>query len=126
MRARRDNAQVLPLVLVVLALTVGVVIVVGRLGVRAQQRAQAHTAADAAALAGAAEGRGAAEELARVNGAVLIGYEVDGAEVQVEVRVGDATASARSLRTSGVIPTTYSGSDVSRPARRGGTVSRGP
>lgn len=119
MRARRDNAQVLPLVLVVLALAVVAVLLVGRLGARAQQRAQARTAADAAALAGAAEGRGAAEELARVNGGRLIGYEVDGAEVQVEVRVGDATASARSMRTSGPIPTTYSGPDGSRPARRG-------
>ena len=68
------------------------------LGVLALHRAQARSAADAAALAGVAEGRAAADEVARSNGAVLESFVADGTDVEVRVRVGSTHATARARR----------------------------
>jgi hypothetical protein len=75
----------------------GLVVGFGRLGAVTADRARAMAAADAAALAGAAEGERAARTLALDNGADITDYVVDGAEVQVSVRLGRATATARAV-----------------------------
>ncbi|HYF47045.1 MAG TPA: M15 family metallopeptidase [Acidimicrobiales bacterium] len=95
MRARGDEGQALPLVLVVVAAAVGAMLLLGALGGRALQGAQAQTAADAAALAGAAEGPEAAAELARLNGSATTGVEGGVGDATVAVRVGQAGAVAR-------------------------------
>lgn len=59
------------------------------------ERQRARTAADAAALAGVADGRGAAVELARANGGVLVAWSESNDVVTVTVRVGDRAATAR-------------------------------
>ncbi len=66
---REERGSVLPLMAVAIVVLGGAVLLVGRLGVAATDRAGARAAADAAALAGAAEGEGPARELAAVNGA---------------------------------------------------------
>ena len=104
MRARADRGQVLPLLVLILVAAVGVALVVGRMGARADDRARAATAADAAALAGAADGRGAAADLAAANGGVLESFEVDGDTVTVVVAVGAMRASASAERTGGIVP----------------------
>ena len=95
MRCRTERGQALPLVLVIMAAAVGAMLLLGGLGRRAVEGAQAQTAADAAALAGAAEGPPAAEELARLNGSPSA--DVTGAvgDATVTVRVGGADAVAR-------------------------------
>ena len=80
--------------IVVGALLAGMVQLVVLLG----QRTQAQNAADAAALAGVIDGRSAANEVTASNEATIIGYFDGGAWVDVEVRVGRATARARALR----------------------------
>jgi hypothetical protein len=94
-RCRTERGQALPLVLVIMAAAVGAMLLLGGLGRRAVEGAQAQTAADAAALAGAAEGPPAAEELARLNGSPSA--DVTGAvgDATVTVRVGGADAVAR-------------------------------
>jgi hypothetical protein len=57
--------------------------------------ARARSAADAAALASVEGGPSAAEQLASANGATLVTWAQVGTDVVVEVRVGDAVASAR-------------------------------
>jgi outer membrane lipoprotein SlyB len=99
MRAgRRDGGQVTPLVAVLVLAAALAVVVLGQLGGRAVERAQARTAADAAALAGAADGHEAATAVARRNQAQLIAWNDDGTFVEVEVIVGDARAHARAER----------------------------
>ena len=99
MRAREaDGGQVAPLVAVLVLLAALTVVVLGHVGGRAVEHAQARTAADAAALAGAAEGRDAAVALARRNRAELLTWLDDGTFVEVVVTVGDARASARAER----------------------------
>jgi Tfp pilus assembly protein PilV len=82
-------------VLVTLAITAAIVLglvpVLGDL----TDRQQARSAADAAALAGVTGGRAAAENLAAVNDAVLVGWSRSGREVTVTVQVGDQTVTAR-------------------------------
>ena len=95
MRARGEDGQALPLVLLVVAAAVGAMLLLGALGARALQGAQAQTAADAAALAGAAEGPDAAEELARLNGSAPTGVQGGVGDATVSVRVGPADAVAR-------------------------------
>ena len=56
---------------------------------------RARSAADAAALASLEGGRAAAEELATTNGATVVSWAQVGSDVVVEVRVGDAVATAR-------------------------------
>jgi hypothetical protein len=79
----------------------GAVLLIGRLGVAATDRAGARTAADAAALAGAAEGEGPARELAAVNGAEMRSFEAEGTDARVEVELGTARAVARARRSHG-------------------------
>ncbi len=82
--------------LVVLGLVAAAVgaLLLAHLAGRAQVMAQAQTAADAAALAGAPAGRGAAEELAVANGAVLREFEVTAGSARVEVTLGGERAVA--------------------------------
>jgi hypothetical protein len=94
-----DRGQATPLV-AVLVLLVGLLgLGLGRLGSAAVVSARASTAADAAALAGAADGVDAARAVAAANGGRLVRFHLTrgGGEVEVTVRLGDATrvASAR-------------------------------
>jgi hypothetical protein len=79
----------------------GAVVLLGRVGGAAVDRASARTAADAAALAGAAEGRAAAERLATADGGRIVSYRQQGMETEVRVRVGQASALARARRDAG-------------------------
>ena len=101
MRARSDRAQLAPLYALIVLIAGGAMILLAHLGVLAVHRAHARTAADAAALAGAAEGRDAADEVARANGAVLESFVAIGADVEVRVRVGSTHATARAQREGG-------------------------
>ena len=100
-RARRadDRGQATPLAAALLAIVVVAMVGLVPDGRVLADRAAARTAADAAALAAAAEGEGAARTLAADNGAELLEYRRDGAEVVVRVRVGDADAWARARST---------------------------
>ncbi|HET9542190.1 MAG TPA: M15 family metallopeptidase, partial [Acidimicrobiales bacterium] len=95
MRCRTERGQALPLMLVIMAAAVGAMLLLGGLGRRAVEGAQAQTAADAAALAAAAEGPPAAEELARLNGSTPADVEGTVGDATVTVRVGGADAVAR-------------------------------
>lgn len=95
---RGDGGQLLPLYAVIVLVAAGSMLLVVHLGVLAVHRAQARSAADAAALAGAAEGRAAADEVARRNGAVLESFVADGTDVEVRVRVVSTHATARARR----------------------------
>ena len=79
------------------------VLLVGRLGVAATDRAGARTAADAAALAGAAAGEGPAGELAAANGAEMTSFEAEATDALVEVELGTARAVARARRSHGAV-----------------------
>ena len=94
-RFGRDHGQTVPLVAVVLVTLALVAILVAQVGRKASEQAQARTAADAAALAGVRGSRPEAEAIASANRAVLTGYVETDDDVVVEVRVGDARASAR-------------------------------
>ncbi len=98
---RDERGSVLPLMVVAVLLVGAIVVLVGRLGAAAAQRAAARAAADAAALAGAADGEGSARELAQANGAEVTRYEVEGSDALVEVRLGGARAVGRARRSSG-------------------------
>lgn len=93
-----DRGQVLPLVAIALVIAAAALVVLGHVGRTATVRARAQTAADAAALAGATDGRSGAEDLAEANGAELVSFEADGAEVQVVVERDDVRATARARR----------------------------
>ncbi len=94
-----ERGSVTPLVALVMVAVGGLCVGLGRLGGDAVAVARAQTAADAAALAGAADGEDAARSLANANGAVLVAFRAEGAEVQVRTRVGDAEAEARAARS---------------------------
>ena len=98
---RHEEGSVLPLVAAAMMLAGLLALGLGRVGQATVSRASARTAADAAALAGASEGRRAAEELARANGARMTAFERLGADVRVTVRVGGAEASARATAEQG-------------------------
>ncbi|MEO7556017.1 MAG: pilus assembly protein TadG-related protein [Acidimicrobiales bacterium] len=118
-RARGEQGQVLPLVLIVVLVVVGAALAIVALGRRADDQARAQLSADAAALAGAADGRVAAEAIAAANHGVLVSFTADGPVVHVAVRVGDASAVASAERTDAGGDTAYSGADASGPTRRG-------
>jgi hypothetical protein len=99
-----EGGQVVPLVALVVVLVGLLCLGLGRLGGSAAASARAQTAADAAALAGAGGGERAARELARANGATVVGYRAEGAEVEVTVAVGDRHATARAAVTRGPPP----------------------
>lgn len=98
---RTQRGQALPLLALVIVLGGGAVVLLGRLGGAAVERARAVAAADAAALAGAADGRSAATEAAAANGARVRRYEELGDDVRVRVSLGAAEATARARRTDG-------------------------
>jgi Flp pilus assembly protein TadG len=91
----RDRGQVAPLMAMVVLLVVAVGAGVVAVGDVLAERAVARTAADAAALAAAAGTDADAESLAADNGAVVVAIHRHGPDVEVEVRVGRATARAR-------------------------------
>jgi hypothetical protein len=108
----RDRGAVALLVLLVALAVSGVAIVATvRVADVLVAADRARTAADAAALAGVLHGRGAADRVAAANGAVVVAWEsVDvesshgigavatdspSVEVIIEVRVGNALATAR-------------------------------
>lgn len=98
LRCRRDDGQIVPMAVVVLAIVMIIALVVVRLGGQVDRRARAQAAADAAALAGATEGEDVAGSVTEANGAVLESFVVQGAEVEVVVRLEDQRATARAKR----------------------------
>jgi len=98
---RDERGSVLPLMILAVALAGATVVLIGRLGVAATDRAAARAAADAAALAGAADGEAAARALAAANGAELTRFETTGTDALVEVRLGTARAEGRARRSHG-------------------------
>ena len=95
---QNDSGQVLPLMSVVVVFVALVCLGLTRLGVGVADRARARTAADAAALAGARHGEDLAGEVAADNHGELLAYVARENEVEVTVRVGEATARARAAR----------------------------
>lgn len=102
----RDRGQITVAVAGAVALALLLTVAVGRLGSAAVDRARARTAADAAALAAVVEepvgggaGRRRAVEVAGRNDATVVSYRAIGTAVEVEVRVGSATATSRADRT---------------------------
>lgn len=98
---RGEKGSTVPLLALLVLAAGGAIVLLGRIGGVAVDRASARTAADAAALAGAAEGRGAAESVAAADGGRIESYRELGVETEVRVRVGQATALARARRESG-------------------------
>lgn len=94
----RDAGQILPMVAIVLVVVALMGLVVVRLGMQVDRRAQAQAAADAVSLAGAAEGEDRAGSVAEANGVVLESFEARGPEVEVVVRLGDERATARAKK----------------------------
>ncbi|HEX2575350.1 MAG TPA: pilus assembly protein TadG-related protein [Aquihabitans sp.] len=94
-RRAGQHGQVLPLVAMLLVVAGLVAVGLVQVGAAASRRAAAQAAADASALAGAAGGRTAAEEAAEGNDAAVVGYDVVGADVVVEVARRGARATAR-------------------------------
>lgn len=92
---RDRGAAMIMTVLIALALGAGATMALIPVVDDLVARQRARSAADAAALAGVIEGRAAAAELAAANGAKLVAFDADGDVVEVTVRVGDRTATAR-------------------------------
>ena len=65
---RGEKGSTVPLLAVLVLVAGGAIVLLGRIGGAAVDRASARTAADAAALAGAAEGRAAAASVATARG----------------------------------------------------------
>ena len=95
---RGERGSAVPLIALLVVATGGAIVLLGRIGGAAVDRASARTAADAAALAGAAEGRSAAGSVAAVNRGRIVSYRELGMETEVRVRVGQASALARARR----------------------------
>ena len=98
---RGERGSAVPMLVLVVLVAGGAIVLLGRVGGAAVERASARTAADAAALAGAAEGRAAATSVATADGARIESYRELGVETEVRVSVGRATAVARARRESG-------------------------
>ena len=98
---RGEKGSTVPLLAVLVLVAGGAIVLLGRIGGAAVDRASARTAADAAALAGAAEGRAAAASVATADGGRIESYRELGVETEVRVSVGQATALARARRESG-------------------------
>jgi hypothetical protein len=96
MTLRDDDAQVTPLLAVVLALLAGIVVLAARLGGQAGDHARAEAAAEAAALAAAVGDSDDARRIAAANGAVLVTLET-GPPVVATVRLGDVEATAAAV-----------------------------
>jgi hypothetical protein len=112
---RTERGQALPFLALTVVMAGVAVVLLGRVGGAAVDRARASATADAAALAGAAEGERAAAAMARANGGRVVRYEALGDDARVEVVVGDAEAAARARRSGaahGTVP----------PGREGGAL----
>ena len=96
-----ERGSALPLLALAVLLAGMTILLLGRLGGAAVDRAAARSAADAAALAGAAQGEGEARDLASDNGATVVGYAEDGSDARVEVELGSARAAARARKSGG-------------------------
>ncbi len=98
---RPDRGQAVLLMVAVLVLAGVLASAVAQMAVTAARRDQAQAAADAAALAGSRGGHDEARRLAAANGADLVRFRVldtHTATVEVVVRVGGVTATARASR----------------------------
>ncbi len=95
-----DVGQALGLVLIAIVLIASIAAAMASVGSRLVERSAAQNAADAAALAAALGGRVEAEFVADRNGGDLVSFRLErlGPDVVVDVtvRVGAETASARS------------------------------
>jgi hypothetical protein len=96
LEVRPDRGAVgVMVVMVAAAMSASVLVALERVAGDLVDAQRARTAADAAALAGVHGGRPTAARIAAANGGELVGWaDVDDA-VTVEVRVGDAVATAR-------------------------------
>ncbi len=90
-----ESGQALPLMALVLIVAITAILALARIGGALDDSARARTAADAAALAGAVDGRAGARSMAEQNGGTLVEFVQRGEMVDVEVRVGDSSATAR-------------------------------
>jgi hypothetical protein len=99
MSKRDPGSALLLVVLVAVAFTVAAGAGLAALARDLIDASRARSAADAAALASVEGGRAAAIELSSANGATLVSWAQVGSDVLVEVRVGDATATARAANT---------------------------
>lgn len=89
--------------LVLVALSLGLVVVMSLLLVlvteRVVDRSHAQSAADAAALAGAAGGESEAVAFAQENGATLLSFSSNGSEVSVRIELDGVVAHANAKRS---------------------------
>ncbi|MFN0029108.1 MAG: pilus assembly protein TadG-related protein [Acidimicrobiales bacterium] len=90
----REQGQVTVLAAVMVALTMTVVLALGRLGTVLVQQARAASAADASALAGLNGGPSAAAAVAGANDGRLLSVEVGPGWCRVTVDVGGRRASS--------------------------------
>jgi hypothetical protein len=90
-----DDGQAVPLAAALVVIAALLVVGMGVLARDVGDAGRARSAADAAALAGVVGGRPAAAALAASNGGVLVAWKGGDAVVEVTVRVGRATATAR-------------------------------
>jgi hypothetical protein len=97
-RRRADRGQATLLLLAVVALVAVTMMATAGFANRLLTREQAQVAADAAALAGCTGGRGAAARLASDNGGELVSFVTVDEVVQVVVRFGGVSATARATR----------------------------
>lgn len=91
-RSDRGQASLFAIVLLVFGGVLALLIVLT--GEVVIDRAQAQTAADAAALVGVVDGRDAAGQYAKLNGATLVEFESNGQRVRVVVTLDRVRASA--------------------------------
>jgi len=94
-RTRGDAGQAVPLAAGLVVVAATLVLGLGVFGRDVGDIVRARSAADAAALAAVTAGGAGATRLAAANGATLVTWHRDGADVVVTVRVGRATATAR-------------------------------
>lgn len=93
-----EDGQALPLLAAVVLLAMLGCAGLVRLGTALADRARARTAADAAALAGVRDGEDMAARVAADDHGELQAYVARDGRVEVTVRVGGATATARADR----------------------------
>ncbi len=96
-RVRGERGQALPLLVVIVALTVGAASAVALLGARAGRLARAQSAADAVALAGVSD-RAAIGTVSQATGARVIDVDAGVGRVRVDVELHDERASATAVR----------------------------
>lgn len=92
-----ERGSVLPLVVLVVALALVIAVGIGMIAHVAVDRAEAQAAADASALAGVVEGRSGAIDLARLNGAELVGFSASGVGIEVVIERNGVRAVAAAV-----------------------------